>query len=214
MNGKINIALSGGKTPELLFTVLSAEYKNKINWGKLFFYWVDERCVPPDSAESNFGMAEKNLLRNIAIPAENIYRISGEAAPEAEAVSYSEIIKRNIPSQNDFPVFDLIMLGVGEDGHTASIFPDQMNLLKSDKIAEVSKHPQSGQKRITLSGKVINNSDRIFFLASGKNKADVIANILEKKEDYLKYPAGHIETSDGGLKWYLDKEAASELKTL
>lgn len=210
-NGKINIALSGGNTPKLLFKVLSSEYKKKIDWKNLKLFWVDERCVAPDSDESNFGMTKKNLLDEINIPEENIFRIKSENEPFDEAARYSEIVRNELKIRNGFPEFDLILLGVGDDGHTASIFPDQMELLSSDKFYAVAIQPATGQKRITLTGRVINNSERNYFLVTGKSKAKVVKDILEKRNQYLKYPAAHISNQDGMPGWYLDKDSASEL---
>ncbi len=206
--GKINIAISGGNTPKLLFEVLAENYKNKIDWMNVNFYWVDERCVPPADPESNFGMTHKNLFSKVKIPEDNVYRILGENDPKDEAVRYSEVLKNNLEIKNNFPEFDLMLLGIGDDGHTASIFPDQMKLLNSQDVCAVATHPSSGQKRITLTGRVINNSKRVYFLVTGKSKSEVVKDILEKKNDYLKYPAAHIKPTDGDLNWYLDKEAA------
>jgi len=168
--------------------------------------------VPPDDEESNFGMTQEFLFSKVNIPPSNVHRIFGENEPQKEAIRYSEIIKSRLNLKNDFPEFDLILLGVGDDGHTASIFPDQMKLLNSEKICEVAIHPSSGQKRITLTGKVINNSERIYFLVTGKSKAEVVAEILEKKNGYLKYPAANINSYNGNILWYLDKEASAWLK--
>lgn len=189
--------------------MLARDYRNKIDWAKVNVYWADERCVPPDDEESNFGMTEKILLNKVNIPESNVHRIFGGNDPEEEAIRYSEIIKSNLEFKNGSPEFDLILLGVGDDGHTASIFPDQMELLSSENICAVATHPVSGQKRITLTGKVINTAARIYFLVTGKSKAEVVSKILEKSEDYLKYPAAHIDADNAG--WYLDKEAAGLL---
>lgn len=210
-NDKINIALSGGNTPKLLFEVLAKDYKNKIDWTKVNFFWVDERCVPSVEEQSNFGMAKKILLRNIPIPEQNVHRIFGNCDPDLESKRYSENLKKYVKLKNNYPVFDLILLGIGEDGHTASIFPNQMELLNSIEKCAVAIHPATGQKRITLTGKIINNADRIYFLVSGKSKAEVVADILEKKNDIAKFPASYIETETGNTEWYLDKEAAGKL---
>lgn len=156
---------------------------------------MDERCVPPDDEESNYGMTKKYLLNKINIPLINVHRIFGEKDPAEEAKRYSEIVKLNLEVKNSLPELDLILLGVGEDGHTASIFPDQMELLNSNEIYAAAKHPGSGQARITLTGKIINNADRIYFLVAGKSKAEVVNKILNRKGDYLKYPAAHIENA-------------------
>lgn len=211
-SGQINIAISGGNTPKLLFEILAEKFKDNIEWGKVNIYWTDERCVSPDNDESNFGMTGKYLFSKIIIPEGNIHRIYGENDPAVEAVRYADEIKNNLKQGNGIPKFDLILLGMGEDGHTASIFPDQMDLLNSDNVCAVAVHPVSGQKRITLTGKVINNADKIYFLVTGKSKAEVMKEILEKKNGYLKYPAAHIQTNNNYTFWNLDKEAAGLLE--
>ena len=184
-----------------MFEVLADKYKDNINWQHVNFYWADERCVPPDSDESNYGMTLRYLLCKINIPDENVHRVYGENDPVNEAVRYSNLLEKNLEKKNDLPSFDLILLGMGEDGHTASIFPDQMELLNSDKLCAVATHPESSQKRITLTGNVINNADRIYFLITGSNKAEVTKKILEKKNNYLKFPAAHIHNEEGILIW-------------
>jgi len=212
--GKVSIALSGGNTPKLLFQTLSNNYKDKIDWSKVNLFWVDERCVPPESEESNFGMTYKYLLSNINIPGSNIHRIEGENIPYNEAERYAGVLRNNLRLENNLPKLDITLLGMGDDGHTASIFPDQMYLLNSDNYCEVAMNPYTGQKRITLTGKVINNSERIYFLVTGKNKAEIVKDILEKENEYKKYPASHIEEVNGQIKWYLDKGASAKLQTV
>jgi 6-phosphogluconolactonase len=207
---KINIALSGGKTPKAIFRKL-VSLREKINWQKIDLFWVDERCVPPDDPESNYGMTKKHLLNHIDIPPENINRIKGENIPSEEAKRYSDVVETNLVSVNKLPTFEIMLLGLGEDGHTASIFPDQMELLESDKICEVAFHPTTKQKRITITVKVINNSRRIYFLVSGKNKASVVGKILNKGKNHVELPGSYIKPVDGEVIWFLDKEAASEI---
>jgi 6-phosphogluconolactonase len=208
---KFFLALSGGTTPKVIFQTLVRDFKKKIEWNKVHFFWGDERCVPPDHSESNYGMAKEYLLDHIDIPVENIYRIKGEDNPDNEAERYSNEIKKYLPEVNGLPQFDAAMLGLGEDGHTASIFPDQLKLLSSDKICETAIHPSTKQKRITLTGKVINNSGEIYFLVTGKKKSIIVKKILNKKNNYLKFPASHINPFNGELFWFLGDEAASEL---
>ncbi|MEJ2505729.1 MAG: 6-phosphogluconolactonase, partial [Ignavibacteriaceae bacterium] len=210
-NHGFNIALSGGSTPLKIFKILSSEYKDKIDWKIVRIFWGDERCVPPESNESNYGTAKKLLIDKINIPGENIFRVKGENDPVGEAIRYSEIIKANIKTENNFPAFDLTMLGVGEDGHTASIFPNQLHLLNSVRICETALHPETKQNRITITGKVINNSKRIFILVNGKNKAEIIKRIMENKNSGT-LPAQNIEAKNGTLNWYLDQNAAQLLK--
>jgi len=212
-NNKENffIAISGGSTPQLLFKKLNKKYKDKINWSYVHIFWGDERCVSSESFESNYGVAKELLLNSIDIPIENIHHINGEEDPEIEAKRYSEEILKNLPIKNDLPSFDLCLLGLGSDGHTASIFPDQMELLKSDKICEVAVHPETGQKRITTTGSVINNSKKVSFLVTGESKRKVVAEIINCENGYLNYPASHIKPKNSKLIWYLDKSASQYL---
>jgi 6-phosphogluconolactonase len=208
---KFNLVLSGGSTPRNLFKYLSVNNKDQINWSKINFFWGDERCVPPDDDQSNFKMANESLLSNINAIEENIFRIKGEDGPVKEAIRYSEIIRKTVPLKNNKPIFDLIMLGLGEDGHTASIFPNQPDLIDDDKICSVAINPTSQQKRITLTGKIINNARNIVFIVTGKKKSQVVADILENKITVKKYPANYIRPVNGNLFWFLDNEAASLL---
>ena len=206
-----NIALSGGSTPKDIFEYLAAHHQNTIGWHKVKFFWGDERCVPPTDSESNYKMAYEALLSRLQIPASNIFRIRGENDPQNEATEYSEIVKKQLPQINKIPKFDLIMLGLGEDGHTASIFPNQKSLLESDKIYATAVHPETGQKRITLTGKVINNASTIVFIVTGNNKAQVVDEIINQKDNYKNYPASFILPHNGELYWLLDKSAASQI---
>lgn len=206
-----NIALSGGSTPKKIFKILSSEYKDKIDWKKVALFWGDERCVSPESSESNFGTAKQLLIDKINIPGQNIFRVKGEDSPADEAIRYSGIIKENVKTENNLPAFDLTMLGVGEDGHTASIFPDQLYLLNSDKICETAVHPETKQNRITITGKVINNSKRIFILANGSQKAEIIKRIMDGENSGI-LPVQNIEAKNGTLHWFLDQDAAQLLK--
>lgn len=203
-----HIALSGGSTPKLLFAELAEKYGNQINWSEVHIYWGDERCVPPSHEESNYKMTRKLLLDHIEIPISNIHRIKGEDNPEAEAVRYEDLIKSSTGASR--PSFDLIILGMGEDGHTASIFPHQMPLLESDQLCSVATHPESGQKRVTMTGNLLNMAKHVLFLVTGKSKKQKVRQIFRKEGPYLSYPASHIMPT-GKLEWYLDQEAASEL---
>ncbi|MDA0196399.1 MAG: 6-phosphogluconolactonase, partial [Bacteroidetes bacterium] len=204
---QFNVALSGGQTPKLFFEILCSDFKEVINWENVQFFWGDERCVPPDHSESNFGSAKDRLFKPINTNW-NIHRIKGENDPEEEAIRYSNEIVEYVPIVNGLPRFDFIILGLGEDGHTASIFPDQMRLLTSDLICAVASHPESGQKRITLTGKVINNASIVAFLTPGKGKAERISEILNEREISRQYPGAAINPEEGQLYWYLDEASA------
>jgi 6-phosphogluconolactonase len=202
------IAISGGNTPKLLFSVLGEKYSSSVDWSFVKFFWVDERCVPPDDPESNFGMTEKILLDKIEIPSGNVFRIIGEDDPSKEALRYSAVIERYTRSKRNIPVFDIVILGMGDDGHTASIFPGNERLLSSDKICETAVHPLSGQRRITITGKVINNSDEIFFLVTGNKKSQIVNDIFRNSSVSGIFPAAHIKSVNGKTRWLLDNDAA------
>lgn len=211
---RVNIAISGGNTPITFYRRLAVNYQldmDIINWEKIHFYWVDERCVPPNDPDSNFGNTNINLFRKIRIPGSNIHRIRGEENPEEEAKQYELEILGSVPLRNNYPVFDWIFLGLGEDGHTASIFPDQLRILTSDKICDIGIHPVSKQKRITLTGNSIKNADRITFLISGMSKKKAVHDILNENDNAKFYPANFIKPLHGKLEWYIDKAAIGEM---
>ena len=195
---KCNIALSGGNTPRKIFEELSMS--TQINWDNLRIFWTDERCVPPDDVESNFHLAKIFLLDKIKIPEVNIYRIRGEDEPETEATRYSNLINRK---------FDLIFAGIGSDGHTASIFPESDRLLNSEKNYEISFHPLSHQERITMTGKMLLNANKIIFCVTGKDKAQIIKKISEEN---FNCPASYVLKHNSNSFLYMTKDAAHFLK--
>ncbi|MFV0471453.1 MAG: 6-phosphogluconolactonase [Paludibacteraceae bacterium] len=190
--GIFNLAISGGNTPKILFDILAKQYSDTVRWDKLNLFWVDERCVEPSDKESNYGMVYNTLLTNIPIPPENIFRMQGERQPETESVHYQKILNKTLPKHNNLPFFDLVLLGMGEDGHTASIFPYNILLLYSEQTVAVATHPNSGQKRITLTGNTIKNSRQIFFLITGESKEETLKQIITEAKEAEKYPAYHI----------------------
>jgi 6-phosphogluconolactonase len=202
-----SVALSGGSTPKLLFQLWADEYQGKIDWSEVHFFWGDERCVPPDDSESNYGVCKALLLDHIDIPAKNIHRIKGEDDPVKEAKRYALEIDDNTDEVNDLPAFDLIILGMGDDGHTASIFPHQMELLTANKPTVVAQHPTSEQKRISLSGTLINNAKQVAFLVTGAKKQEKLAAILNRAPKAKAYPAAHIKPTNGELHWFVDEAA-------
>jgi 6-phosphogluconolactonase len=205
----MNMAISGGSTPGVLFNVLASEFSNSIPWKSVHFFWADERCVPSDHPESNYGVSFSILFSKIQIPSENIHRIRGEADPQIEVVRYASEINSLIPKENHIARFDLIILGLGEDGHTASIFPNQMGILQSDNTCEIAVHPQSGQKRISLTGKVINSAGMVVFLVTGSNKSRIARSVINERKQF--FPASHIKPINGKLSWLLDKSVARGL---
>jgi 6-phosphogluconolactonase len=206
------IALSGGATPEFLFRYLAENYGERIEWEKLLVFWGDERCVAPESSDSNYRMAYESLLQNVPIPDVNIFRIKGEDDPATEARQYSELVSDNVAEFEDTPQFDLMLLGLGSDGHTASIFPDRTELFASSRLFEVAVKPGTGEKRITATGRLINNSSKICFIVTGKDKAEIVSEIVEKKSGSERYPASRVDPGSGQVVWMLDTPAASRLK--
>lgn len=207
---KYNIALSGGNTPLLIFQHLVHKRFVDLKLDNLHIYWSDERCVPPDNKDSNYGNIWNTILRYLEIPEENIHRIFGENEPIAECQRYSEIILENLPIENSLPVFDIMLLGLGEDGHTASIFPDGLDKLDTNELCYKAFHPISKQIRITFSLKLINNSRNIIFLVTGKSKSKIVKQILRKNTGEL--PSEFVNPGTGKLMWFLDKDAARLLR--
>ncbi|MBT8280875.1 MAG: 6-phosphogluconolactonase [Muriicola sp.] len=210
----VHLALSGGSTPKVIFEELSIPGKYAIDWSEVYLYWGDERCVPPGDEESNYKMTKDYLLENIEIPEENIRRIHGEDDSQKEALRYAQLLQDELPQKDDVPVFDLVLLGMGEDGHTASIFPHEMHLWNSPRNCEVAIHPQSGQKRITITGKIINQSKNVVFLVTGAGKKEKVSEILKKQGNYTQYPAALVAPKDGNLYWFMDQHAAGDVADL
>lgn len=209
---RVTIALSGGSTPKSLFDYWAKNHQNDIDWNNVFLFWGDERCVPPTDEQSNYKMTKDHLLSHVAIPESNIFRIKGENAPDAEAERYATLLQMEVNMLGGTPSFDLVMLGMGDDGHTASIFPHEIDLWKSKKLCVVATHPESGQKRVSLSGKVINNAQRVAFLVTGAAKAEKVKQIIENRKEVKNiYPAAKVKPASGNLVWFLDKEAAGGL---
>lgn len=211
-NGKfLNIAVSGGTTPRTLFELLGNNYENTIDWKKIRLFWVDERCVAPTDKESNFGMTYDAFLQKSLLPSKNIFRMKGEEIPEVEAERYRNLVRMELPACGGFPVFDLILLGMGDDGHTASIFPNDLSLIDSKLSVAVNLNPYTQQKRITLTGNTINNAAQIVFMITGENKSDILKEILQNAPSASNYPATYIGKSKGKVDYFVDKAAASKL---
>ncbi|MDF1574044.1 MAG: 6-phosphogluconolactonase [Bacteroidales bacterium] len=203
----LHIALSGGSTPLAIFKQLAEQSKQE-DWSHVSLYWGDERCVPPDHPESNYGRAREALLEALDLDQDRIHRIRGEEPPPAEAERYGQELLKFLPNENGFPVFDWIWLGLGMDGHTASIFPQQIELWTAGSPCIVSSHPETDQPRISLTGGVINVARRVSFIASGSEKASVIRDIFRKEGRYAEYPAFYVNPPGGDLEWFLDQEAS------
>lgn len=204
-----HVALSGGSTPKLIFDVLAAQYGDKIDWSKIYFYWGDERCVAPTDDQSNYKMTIDHLFSKIEVPEKNIHRVLGENDPTGEAIRYANLLEINLDRVEGIPQFDLVILGMGDDGHTASIFPYEIELWNSNDHCVVATHPDSGQKRVSINGKAINTAKEVAFLVTGSSKAEKVRIIHKREEGFDKYPASLVKPTSGKLVWFMDKEASS-----
>lgn len=188
-----HLAVSGASTAQQMYRLWVEEYRKKINWDQLRFYWVDERCVDPQDDESNFKHADELLFRPMEIPLLHIHRIHGERNPEIEAEHYSEMVKWELPGYSCLPRFNCVILGIGNDGHTASLFPSSPRLLKDERCYVVSEHPETHQKRITMTGPLILNSKAILIPVLGQEKTTVLQKVINAgKDDQDLLPSAYI----------------------
>jgi 6-phosphogluconolactonase len=205
------VAISGGSTPRRLYTLLGSDaYRHRVDWQYVHFFWADERCVPKEDEASNFRTAFDTFLSKIALPDRNIHRIKGEETPDKAAKDYEEEIRRSF-GESERPGFDLIILGVGEDGHTASLFPGSKSLEETVRLAIPVYLGEPRKNRITLTLPVLNNADQILFLVAGPSKASVLSEILGEKEKRKWFPAGLVRPARGNMTWLIDQEAAAKL---
>ena len=219
-----SVALAGGSTPKSLYNLLaSAAFREKIDWNKVFFFFGDERNVTPDDPESNFRMAEENLFQVLDMPDDrgfawqdtNVYRWQTEAKdPEKIAENYRRLMKTafSLDEEEKFPRFDLILLGMGADGHTASLFPNTKALHETERTAVANYVEKLNDWRFTLTFPVINNARNVIFLATGEEKAETLKEILEGEFQPKKFPAQSVKPHKGNLMWLVDEQAARLLK--
>ncbi len=217
-NGRFILALSGGSTPKLLYQTLAApEWKARFDWSRIVFLFGDERCVPPDHPDSNFKMAQTTLFHPLDIPSDRIFRMKGEYEPPLTAAQeYEETIRRLTTSPPpQVPLIDLVLLGLGDDGHIASLFSGTEALQEHGKIAMVGHAPTGVTSRLTLTLRVLNHATVVLFLVTGPGKAPVVSRVLEPKSDADRsLPAARISPESGRLIWMLDHAAAQQLKKI
>jgi 6-phosphogluconolactonase len=201
------VALSGGSTPKRVFEILSqTSFQERVDWSKVFIFWGDERCVPFEDAESNAGMTYKALLNHVTIPQEQIFRIKGELSPQEAASQYNELLTTFF--EGNEKTFDLVYLGMGPDGHTASLFPyttildERIALAKEVYLEELKKF------RVSITQDTINRAEKIAFLITGENKADVLNEVMFGEKNTKQFPSQLIHPSNGELIWYLDRAAS------
>ncbi|HEY1207909.1 MAG TPA: 6-phosphogluconolactonase [Terracidiphilus sp.] len=214
-HGRARVALSGGATPKAAFELLAdpaQPWRNRMPWQALDLYWVDERSVPPDHADSNYRMTREALLDHVPLRPEQIHRIEGELEPQAAAARYESELRNSFRLEGaEIPRFDLVALGLGSDGHTASLFPHTEALNEMSSLVAANFVPQKDAWRITLTWPVINHARSIFFLVSGEDKAAVLREVLTGPRDPERLPSQLIWPSSGILTFILDKAAAALL---
>jgi len=218
--GRFTVALSGGSTPKAMFSVLAADpFLDTVPWSSIYFFWGDERCVPPDHPESNFRMTRETLLSKVPVPQQNIFRVPAELPDSAEAAEqYTATLTKFFLADHSnrsgtaplstLPRFDLVFLGMGPDGHTASLFPHTTALAAGDKIAVANYVEKFKTYRITLTAATINNARNVTFLAAGEDKAETLKDVLEGPYQPDLYPSQLIQPRNGTLLWMVDEAAA------
>ncbi len=207
---KATVALSGGSTPKILFKILADKYAEKIDWNQLEIFFGDERSVPPDHPDSNFKTATDLWLSRVPIPEDQVHRMEAEADDlDGAAQRYEDVIRERVTvNPNGNPVFDLIWLGMGGDGHTASLFPGTEALHETQRMVVGNEVPQLQTQRMTFTYPLLNASSHVQFLVTGKEKAPIIKEISEGQGEY---PSGEVAPTYGALEWLIDEAAAAEL---
>lgn len=213
--GRFTIALSGGSTPKNLFNLLATNARTVLPWDRMFFFFGDERHVPPTDPESNYHMADESLLSKVPVPPGNVFRIPAENPDAAAAAAaYEKTLQKFFALQpGQFPVFDLILLGMGPDGHTASLFPGTAGLQEKSRLVIANWVEKFKTSRITLTLPVLNAARCVTFLVSGTDKAPALHAVLDSDAPGEQYPSKLVRPTDGKLIWLVDRAAASELST-
>jgi 6-phosphogluconolactonase len=209
-HGVFHIALSGGGTPNALYRLLATPaHASQFDWTRMHLWWSDERYLPIDSPDNNYHMAYQALISKIAIPAENVHRVRVELPAEDVAADYESAITRNVgASDAQPPAFDAILLGLGEDGHTASIFPGTVAHIPPDRLVVAHFVPQVAMWRITFTSRLINAARHVLFLVSGKGKAAILERVLHGPYQPDVLPAQLVAPTNGNVTWIVDSDAA------
>jgi 6-phosphogluconolactonase len=209
------VALAGGSTPRGLYRLLTRDpYRTQLSWNHLRIFWGDERTVPPDHQESNFRMAEEALLSHVPIPSNQVFRIEGELPAGEAAAKYEAVLREQFRlSSGEVPRFDLIVLGMGPDGHTASLFPGTSAVAESQKLVAAPWVEKLHTHRVTLTPPVLNAAKHVIFLIGGVDKASALQAVLEGPADPARYPAQVVNPPAGHMVWLVNQDAAGLLKT-
>jgi 6-phosphogluconolactonase len=208
--GRFVVALAGGSTPRAAYTRLASElFASRVDWPRVLFLWGDERCVPPNHSESNYRMAREALLDRVPVPDQNLFRVLGEEKPGRAADAYEETLRALF--DGPIPRFDLIMLGMGDDGHTASLFPGTAAVHEPVRWVVAHRVEKLDARRVTLTPVILNRAANVMFIVSGRGKAERLQEVLEGpyRPDVL--PAQIVKPSAGRLVWMVDEAAAAKL---
>ena len=210
--GRFSIALSGGSTPKVLYGLLATEpYRSQLDWPSIEIFGSDERCVPPDSPDSNYATAQEVLLSKIPIPANHIHRMPADKADRDAASQEYALEMQRVFGTNGIPSFDLIQLGMGPEGHTASLFPHQSSLHEQQRLVIPVTVPKPPPPRLTFTPPILNAARHILFLVTGSDKADAVHAVLEGDYQPDEYPAQLVRPTNGEITWMLDTYAAEKL---
>lgn len=209
--GRFLAALNGGSTPNRLFQLLATDYRDNVNWQHVHVFWGDERCVPPGDAGSSYGQAWDSFLRHVPIPESNIHRVKGELETAEASRDYALTLSRFASPPLDFPRFDLVYLGMGEDGHTASLFPGSPADVTEPVLPVIAHYQDRPANRVTLTPLVFNQARTVAFMVTGEKKAATLAEVLSDRYNPERLPAQRISPKHGSLLWLVDEDAAGKL---
>ena len=208
---RISVALAGGKTPKRVYELLATEaFKSRVRWSQVHLFFGDERAVPPTHPDSNYRMVYETLISKVPIPSGNVHRMIGEGDAKENAHDYENHL-RSFFAEPPWPRFDLVLLGMGDDGHTASLFPHSNALAEESRWVVMTTNPETGQQRITLTLPVLNHAAQVTFLVTGKEKAQRLAEALRPRTELKLLPVQAIAPVAGKLEWFVDAAAASGL---
>jgi 6-phosphogluconolactonase len=206
--GACSIALAGGNTPRTLYRLLASEYRTRFSWPDVQVFWGDERYVPPDDVRSNYRMARETLLDHVPCPPANIHPIPTHfPTADVAARDYEQTLRRHFIA--GWPRFDLVLLGIGDDGHTASLFPGSLALAEKTRWVVAARAPVEPHVRVTLTLPALTRAAAVYILAAGATKADALRHVLEGPGDWIKYPAAALRLGAESVIWWADRDAAA-----
>lgn len=212
-SGRFAVALAGGSTPKTLYRLLAEPgFRERVDWNRVHLFWADERCVPPTDPDSNYGMVRDALLAHVQVPEANLFRMRGEDPPAVAAAAYERILRTQFRlGAAGWPRFGLVLLGLGDDGHTASLFPGSAAVTVEDRLVAPNYVKKLDVHRLTMTFPVINHAANVVFLVSGPSKRAALKAVLAEDGDAAKFPARRVNPVNGRLVWIVDKDAAADV---